>query len=162
MCLLQREWDTCRVSANQRPEQRRNQPIRTTFHFVLANPALCYRTRSTCLTFHRQQVEAELSFHLQAGAFTHQDKMKCLGVLLALASVVLGAEVTKDEGVAVLNVENFDEVIEGNEFVLVEFYAPWCGHCKGRLLLIYILTNYWYKESFERFPPPPPALMILQ
>merc|ERR1712079_256272 len=62
---------------------------------------------------------------------THQDKMKCLGVLLALASVDLGAEVTKDEGVAVLNVENFDEVIEGNEFVLVEFYAPWCGHCKA-------------------------------
>merc|ERR1712117_519822 len=62
---------------------------------------------------------------------TPQDKMKCLGVLLALASVVLGAEVTKDEGVAVLNVENFDEVIEGNEFVLVEFYAPWCGHCKA-------------------------------
>merc|ERR1712115_754646 len=71
------------------------------------------------------------SFHLQAGAFTHQDKMKGLGVLLALAFVVLGAEVTKDEGVAVLNVENFDEVIEGNEFVLVEFYAPWCGHCKA-------------------------------
>merc|ERR1712004_470426 len=62
---------------------------------------------------------------------THQDKMKCLGVLLALASVALGAEVTKDEGVAVLNVESFDEVIEGNEFVLVEFYAPWCGHCKA-------------------------------
>ena len=78
-------------------------------------------------------MEAGPSFHLQVFLSTHKSKMKSVAYLLAVASLAIGAEVTKDEGVAVLTVENFDEVIEGNEFVLVEFYAPWCGHCKGRI-----------------------------
>merc|ERR1711936_1273173 len=71
------------------------------------------------------------SFHLQVDLGHKKRKMKSLVCLLAVASLGLGAEVTKDEGVSVLTAENFDEVIEGNEFVLVEFYAPWCGHCKA-------------------------------
>jgi len=61
--------------------------------------------------------------------------------LLSLVSTVYGGFYGSGDAVVELTASNFEQkVVKGDGIWLVEFYAPWCGHCQS-------LTPEWKKAS---------------
>jgi thiol-disulfide isomerase/thioredoxin len=61
--------------------------------------------------------------------------MKKLGFLFFIASLLTSSivkceETSLEDDVIVLDSTNFKQAIESHFTLMVEFYAPWCTHCK--------------------------------
>jgi protein disulfide-isomerase A6 len=65
----------------------------------------------------------------------------------ALLAIVCLVGAASAGGVVDLTPENFDSVVDGSKAAFVEFFAPWCGHCKSLAPEYEIVAEAFAKES---------------
>jgi len=57
--------------------------------------------------------------------------MRLVSTLIASFAAFAAAEYEKEDGVLVLGDSDFADAVKDHDYLLAEFYAPWCGHCKS-------------------------------
>ena len=86
-------------------------------------------TRYACFGLHRESTRALDISTLRALNMTNKGFFAVLAA--ATMFLVVFAQPAAAKGAYVLSEKNFDEeVLQSDDLWIVEFYAPWCGHCK--------------------------------
>jgi len=61
---------------------------------------------------------------------SHVSSLFFFGVIVCVIGTSTQSKIEVIDGITQLEDENYQEILSKNEFVFVEFYAPWCGACK--------------------------------
>lgn len=78
--------------------------------------------------------------------------MKAIAILVVLIAACAFAEYVEEDDVIVVTTDNFEELLEKFDAIMVEFYAPWCGHCKT-LAPEYAKAAKTLKERGDNYVP---------
>jgi protein disulfide-isomerase A1 len=67
------------------------------------------------------------------------------------AAAAAGEEFPRDGKVIDLDDSNFEAALSSIDFLFVDFYAPWCGHCKRLAPEVLLLVDsplriYYFRE----------------
>ncbi len=96
-----------------------------------------------------KKAAVEFSIHHHKSSGKRVKAMKLFGLmLLNVLMLLLCTTVSSAPVTHVSDEKEFERIVDGQAHVLVEFYAPWCGHCKN-LAPEWELASASYEPSDE-------------
>lgn len=121
--------------------QQQTNPARTSANRI-QNPWIDRHWKWTKRSGRRRSLDDRNSAETKLRALCIATEMKALATLILLLALAISALPpsypssslddfsVRDGQVLELDESNFDAAISRFDFVFVDFYAPWCGHCK--------------------------------
>jgi protein disulfide-isomerase A1 len=75
-------------------------------------------------------VAMAMRIHLRPPLFHLLHLVLLLLLVFPVCGAAVGEEFSRDRWVIELNENNFEAALGAIDFLFIDFYAPWCNHCK--------------------------------